>query len=381
LRSFLLLALLQVILGISVQAQSVTQANEQAREAWVDDNRMQEVRMVGCTYNAAGFAKTMLYIVCDDDGYNTLTRVQFRSGQNSTAVRTLAQLGFVAMHVTTRAATVVSGAADVYYLITPNGLAKPDPELIPINPTPQGRRDFVELLYGPARDNRGCHIAASGSDADLLYVSCSNTTDAYLNKVVAPSNSKFALNLRNRGFKEVVFGNDTSFWPITVGVDRLTLQPPISSDELLRRFGIKSPALLAKEDARDDEYQQFVSATVRQLLDFAAERKYKAIHSSSKHTEDPNAWRYPVDDREKAFSAELQKKQARLFGEDERSLSKDLEAEAKTLYNGGKWEPYAGDMARFYIAVSPGDKRAPQLEDLLHEIHAVLYLCEKDYCY
>jgi hypothetical protein len=105
------------------------------------------------------------------------------------------------------------------------------------------------------------------------------------------------------------------------------------------------------------------------ILDFAVIRKYNLRTEGTSRYDWHNL---SVNDGEGKLGEDLYDKYLRMTSEEDYSLWHDLRDQATTLYNGGRWEPYAGGLARYYVSVEPGSKNAPQLDDLIYEIRFVL---------
>lgn len=351
--------------------------DKNARAQWVLQQRMSNPYslMQGCTPNVGWPNFDLLKFVCNDEGYD-LKALQYKDGSSPSDLLQIRSLGFKAVLLTQSNLAIIDSKPDVYLVVTPSSLAKPTPDSIPVENSARARWEYVELMYARWRQVPQCQASVFGEQNDGIYVACPGFAPKSIDATY--SRSDVATSLDKRGFKTVIYGNQQQFWPATIEAEGFIRKPATDGATLFKTYGLRTSAMIAARDSRDDEYHKLVEDSVRQLLDYAVKRKYVSLHS--RPSGNLYAWSFPVDDDEKSLFDKLDKRGLAMERSDsDASLKKDLDAQAKILYSGGKWEPFAGTMARYYVTVAPGSKTAPTLDDLLREIQAALN-CEGDYC-
>jgi hypothetical protein len=383
--SHLLSCVLSIGAVFTLSAQSVPNdrpsgaaAGKDARAQWVLQRRLSNPYeiMQGCTPNADWPNFDLLKFICNDEGYAQKAML-YKDGYSPTGLDQIRSLGFKAILLTQSNLAIVGSKPDTYLVITPRGLVSPHLATIPIDATPVGRWEFAELMYAKWRLVPDCQASVFGTDADGIYVACPRFTSSVIDN--SYSNPDDAKNLSERGFKILIYGDQQQFFPATVGVAGFGREPAFDGDTLHKKYGINTAAMVKAKGDHNNAYQEFVEQTTRKLLDYSIKRKSLSLHS--KPSGQSEAWRVPVDKDEIALFDELHRRALEMERQgSDASLEKDLEAQAKTYFSGGKLEPYAGDMVRDYIAVKPESNTASALNDLLREIHASLNCNQNGYC-
>jgi hypothetical protein len=245
----------------TAHAQDASDPGKLARAQYITQQRMNPYNMMhGCTPAAGWPELDLLKFICDDEGY-TLKAMVFKDGYKPSEFAQLSQSGFNAVLLTGSNVAIYSSKPDTYLVVTPDGLTVPTPKSIPVDPTPQGRWEYAELMYAKWRIVPHCQATTFGTDVVGIYVACDRFTSSMIDVTLSQTN--VAKILQQRGFKHVIYGDEQQFWPATITDAGFVRDAAMHQDQLLSQYEIKSAEVLAKEDATYVAYRDFIDKTVR----------------------------------------------------------------------------------------------------------------------
>jgi hypothetical protein len=362
------IASLFLICGLPKSAMADDASGKQARVNWVLQQRLVQFLHTGCTPNVDWPNSDLFKLICDDDGY-ALMALQYKDGSSPSILPNLQTLGFKAVLLTQSHTAIIGSQPDTYLVITSTGLAHPSLKTISPDPSPLGRWEYVELRYAQYRLIPDCQASLFSAQNDGIYAACPRFTSDWIEKTLSATD--IAMELYRRGFRLVIYGDQQHFWPATITESGFVRSPLIDGPTLFKQYAIKTAAMVAAKENKDDAYQQYLGDTVRKLIDYAVKRNYIKAHVSAVEFNSTCGWSGPVDDSERGLFGEVRDRYWDMVTKNsEANLEKDLDEQAKIYFTGGKWEPYSGTMARYYIVTKPGSKDAPTLHDVIQEIRA-----------
>jgi hypothetical protein len=268
---------------LEIKACDQSSKTPQERQQWASEHGHGRIDYREyCKDKAYGTQNSSLLISCNQDGfpamYIELTGNCMACGETphqhpaSQLAKELCSAGFIHVHLSD------NYWSEEDYVITSGGAALATPENIPIEPTPEGRAEFVEMVYSQYF-NRGCRWGVGGKQGEVLYFGCpelkwENVKETYASKPLA-------INLRARGFSTAVYGDGgDNNWIAEIAASGFQSSGAISADALFQQYGVKNQLVAAREEKELQAYKDYLYELTGKLLEYSSARSELGRHKA-----------------------------------------------------------------------------------------------------